>query len=64
MEVKLHVFLTSVLDEGEWTVPCFGCFMPGERGHVTHWTGCWMDPRDTLDIMVKTRILCLPIIKT
>jgi hypothetical protein len=31
VEVKLHTFFTSELDEAEWSVSCFGCFMPRER---------------------------------
>jgi len=31
VKVKLHEFLTSALDEGEWSVSCPLRFNPGER---------------------------------
>jgi len=32
------------------------CF-PGVRVPSTHWIGCWVGPRDSLDMMVKRKIL-------
>jgi hypothetical protein len=35
MEVQPHEFLTSALDEGEWSVSCPGLFTAGERNSGT-----------------------------
>jgi hypothetical protein len=42
VEVKLHAFLTSVLDGGELSAsrPCR--FTPRERALGTHWIGGWV----------------------
>jgi hypothetical protein len=31
VEVQLHLFLKSALDEGEWSVSSYGYFKPGEK---------------------------------
>jgi len=49
MEVELHTFLTSALDEGEWSASCPGCFTPRERAPGTQWKGGWVGPRTSLD---------------
>jgi hypothetical protein len=41
----MHVFLTSALIEGEWSVSRLGRFTPRERGPSTHWIGDWVGPR-------------------
>jgi hypothetical protein len=40
-------FLTSALDEGEWSASRPGCFNPGEITPSTHWTGGWLDVVET-----------------
>jgi hypothetical protein len=46
---KAPPFLTSALDEGEWSAsrPCR--FNPRERAPSTHWIGGWVNPRAGLD---------------
>jgi hypothetical protein len=39
VEVKLHSFLTSALDEGEWSALHTGRFFPRERAPGTRWIG-------------------------
>jgi hypothetical protein len=39
VEVKLHAFLTSALDGGEWPASHSGHFTPRERAPGTHWIG-------------------------
>jgi hypothetical protein len=34
-EIQLHAFLTSALDEGEWSASRSGLFAPGERAPGT-----------------------------
>jgi len=43
-EVQLHAFLTSALDEGEWSASCPGRFMPKVRAAGTHWIVVWVGP--------------------
>jgi hypothetical protein len=40
-----HIFFTSALVSGEWSVSRPGRFNPGERIPGTHWIGHWVDPR-------------------
>jgi len=42
MKIKLHTFLTSVLERGEWTASCSGCFTPREGAPSTHCIGGWL----------------------
>jgi hypothetical protein len=37
VEVQIHVFLTSVLDGGKWSVSRPRRFTPGERAPGTQW---------------------------
>jgi hypothetical protein len=39
---------------------CPGRFTRGEITPLTHWIGGWVDPRDGLDDVEKTKILPLP----
>jgi len=48
--VELHTFLTLALDGGH--------FAPGKRVPSTHYIGCWVDPRASLDTVVKRTIPC------
>jgi len=36
VEVQLHAFLISALDEGEWLALRTVRFIPRERAHITH----------------------------
>jgi hypothetical protein len=56
VEVYLHAFLTSALDEGEWSASCLGRFTPKERAPGTHWIGGWMGPRASVDTAVRRKI--------
>jgi hypothetical protein len=56
MEVQLHAFLTSALDEGEWSASRPGRFTPRERALGTHWIGGWLGPRAVLDAVVNRKI--------
>jgi hypothetical protein len=42
-------FLTSALDEGEWSASCLGHFDPGERAPSTLRIGGWVGPRTELE---------------
>jgi hypothetical protein len=53
MEVQLHAFSTSALDEGEWSTSCPD--RPRERGLDTHGIGGWMSPKAGLDAVATRR---------
>jgi hypothetical protein len=57
VNVQIHVFLNSALEEGKWSAsrPCR--FTPGERAPGTHWVGGWVGPRVGLDAVKKINIL-------
>jgi len=50
------VFLTSVLDGGEWPASRSGGFNLAGRAANTIWTGGWLGPRAGLDAMAKRNI--------
>jgi hypothetical protein len=52
VNVKIHVFLTSALEGGQFHAP-------GERTPCTHWTGGWVGPRAGLDDLEKIKFLTL-----
>jgi hypothetical protein len=56
VEVQLHAFLTSALDEGEWSASGPGRFNPRERAPGTHWVRIWVGPRAVLDTVMKRKI--------
>jgi hypothetical protein len=56
VEVKLHAFLTSVLDGGEWSASRPSRFTPKEITPGTHWIGGWVGSRAVLDAVVKRKI--------
>jgi hypothetical protein len=58
VKVKLHAFLTSTLDEGEWSASRLGPFNPRERAPGTHWIGNCTGPRAGLDVVVNRKYLC------
>jgi hypothetical protein len=53
MDVQIHVFLTSALVGGEWSVSRPGCFILEEIAPVIHWEGGWVGPRASLDYVEK-----------
>jgi hypothetical protein len=55
VDVWIHIFLTSALAGGKWSVSSPGCFTSG-----THWIGGWVDPRAGLDDVEKRKFLTLP----
>jgi hypothetical protein len=59
VNVEIHIFLTSALVEGEWSVSRTGRFTPGIRA-LTHCIGGWVDPRAGLDDLGKRKFLTLP----
>jgi hypothetical protein len=46
-------FVTSALDEGEWTASRPRRFRPGERAPGTHWIGGWVGPTVDLDAVTR-----------
>jgi hypothetical protein len=46
VDVEIHIFLTSAIVGGERLDLLPGRFTPGERAHVTHWIGGWVDPQN------------------
>jgi hypothetical protein len=48
------LFLTSIIDGGEWSASRRGRFTYGERASGTHWIGGWVDPRAGLDSVKRT----------
>jgi hypothetical protein len=58
-----HIFLTSELVGGEWSVSRPSCFTPGERVPSTHWIGGWVGPRAGLNDLEKRKFLTLPGLK-
>jgi hypothetical protein len=55
VDVQTHIFLTSALAGGEWSVSC-----PGRFTHATHEIEGWVDPRTGLDEMEMWKFLTLP----
>jgi hypothetical protein len=45
------LFLTSVLDESEWSASRPGPFTAGEAAPDTHWIGGWVGPRTGQDVV-------------
>jgi hypothetical protein len=60
VHVLIHIFLTSALVGGEWSVSRPGRFTPGKRARGTQWIGGWVDPRAGLDDLEKRKFLILP----
>jgi len=55
VEVKLHAFLTSTLDGGEWSASCPSCFTHREMGPGTNWIGGLVSPRASVDMTAKRK---------
>jgi hypothetical protein len=53
-------FLTSTLDEGEWSASSPGRFTSGEIVSCTHWIRGSVGPRAGLDVMEKRNNSPLP----
>jgi hypothetical protein len=53
VELKLHTFLTSALDVGDWSASRPGRFIPRERAPCTHWIGDKVGPGADLNAVVK-----------
>jgi hypothetical protein len=53
--IYLYAFLTSVLDEGEWSASCPGHLTPRVRVPGTHWIGGWVgaSASASMDTLVK-----------
>jgi hypothetical protein len=45
VEIKLHAFLMSALNEGEWSASRPGCFIRGELAPDARWMGDWLVPQ-------------------
>jgi hypothetical protein len=60
VDIYIHIFLTSELAGGEWSVSRPGRFTPGEGAPGPHWIGGWVDPRAGLDDVEKRKFLTLP----
>jgi hypothetical protein len=60
VDLQIHIFLTSALVGGEWSVSCPGRLTPGEKAPGTHWIGGWVDPRVGLDDVEKWIFFTLP----
>jgi hypothetical protein len=56
----MHVFLTSGLVGGEWSVSRPGRFTLGITAAGTHWKGRCVSPRTGLDDVEKREFLKLP----
>jgi hypothetical protein len=57
VDVYIHIFLTSALAGGEWSIsrPCR--FTPGERAPGTHSIGHWVGPQSRSGRDGETKIL-------
>jgi hypothetical protein len=49
-------FLTSAVDEGEWSDSRPGRFTPEERTPGSHWIGGWVGPKAGLGAVEKRKI--------
>jgi hypothetical protein len=56
----MHIFLTSALVGGEWSVSRPSHFTSGGKASGTHWMGGWVGPRAGLDDVEKRKFLTLP----
>jgi hypothetical protein len=59
LDVKIHIFLTSALVEGEWSASRSCRFTPWERAPSTHRIGGLEHPRAGLDDMEKLKFFTL-----
>jgi hypothetical protein len=59
-DVSIHIFLTSALIGGDWSASRPGRFTQGETTRGTHWMGCWVGTRTSLDDVEKKKFVTLP----
>jgi len=55
VEVWLHAFLTSILDDGEWPASRSGLFILEDILPDTHWIGGWVGLRVGTDAVAKRK---------
>jgi hypothetical protein len=55
MEVQLHSFLTSALDDGEWSISHPSHFTLGESVLSNYWIEGFVGPRGSLNTFEKRR---------
>jgi hypothetical protein len=60
VEEKLHAFLTSALDGGEWSSSRSGRCKPGATHPGTHWIEDWVGPRAGLGAAAKKNPIIAP----
>jgi hypothetical protein len=60
VDVRIHIFLTSVLAGGQLSDLRPWRFTPGKRAHVTHWIEGWVGPKAGLGDVEKRKFLTLP----
>jgi hypothetical protein len=60
VDAHIHIFLTSALAKGEWSIsrPCR--FTLGEISPGIHWIGDWLDLRAGLEDVGNRKFLNLP----
>jgi hypothetical protein len=58
VKVQLHAYLTSTLDEGEWSVSRPGRFTPREKASSTHSKGAGLAPEPILTVWRKVSFSC------
>jgi hypothetical protein len=58
VEVYVHAFFTSALDEIKWSASQPSSFTLSERPSNTHGVGGWMCPRFYLDGVEKQEVSC------
>jgi hypothetical protein len=56
VELYPHAFLSSELEEDEWSALRRGRFTPGERAPSTHWIGGWVGPTASMDVVKARKI--------
>jgi hypothetical protein len=55
MEIYLHAFLSTAMDDGEWSSSRPDRLTSGERTPDTHFVGDLMGPRASLDVAAKRK---------
>jgi hypothetical protein len=60
VDVQIHIFLTSVLAGGEWSVSHPGLLISEESVTGSHWIGAWLGPKACLNDLEKRKFLPLP----
>jgi len=57
--VEVQAFLTMTLNGSEWSASQLSQFTPRERAPGNSWTGGWVGPRTSLNVLAKRRNPCL-----